>query len=136
MKLLQYRFKENDFKESSYVGCELESFFSKVGDLELVGISVDGDAHEGVRRRRLGPQEISTVIARSFEQSYAVKAIDYEKAASIKSLNSCRFLVFEDDGLLRMCYASEDDVLCFSKISPQVSVVSQLLVETDLFDFL
>jgi hypothetical protein len=136
MKLLQYRFSADDVNESAYVGREVELFFRRANDLNLIGIFSIATEPGGVERKRLQPSDLPLIIEQSFQQSYSIEKIDYSKRASIKSSESCRFVVFEDDGLLRICYSSDNDTIKFVKLSPQISDVSNLLIETDLFDFL
>ena len=136
MKLLQYRFAADDFREASYVGGEVILFFSGINDLNLDGIFSAIPKQGGIERRHLQPHSLSLVVAESFQQSYLVSRIDYQKYASIKSSASCRFLVFESDGLLRICYSSDDNIIEFKKLSPQITDESPLLIKTDLFDFL
>jgi len=136
MKLLQYRFATDDINESSYIGRKIESFFRTVNDLHLIGIFSLATGSGGVERKRLQPSALSLVVEQSFQQSYSIHKIDYSKWASIRSSESCRFVVFEDDGLLRICYSSNDNIIDFEKLSPRITDVSHLLAETDLFDFL
>jgi hypothetical protein len=136
MKLLQYRFSADDVIESSYVGREVRSFFRKVNDLKLNGVFSIAAAVGGVERKRLQLRNLALVAEQSFRQSFSINNIEYCKGASIKSSESCRFIVFEDDGLVRICYSSNDDAIKFDKLSPQIADASNLLVETDLFDFL
>jgi hypothetical protein len=136
MKLLQYRFTADDVNESSYVGHEIKSFFSAAKDLNLNAIISSTARRGGVKRKSLRSHDLSIVIAQSFEQSYLLNNIDYDKFISIKSMESCRFVVFENDGLLRICYSNEDSVIEFGKLRPELTDSSCLLTETDLFDFM
>lgn len=136
MKLLQYRFSEADVSEASYVGEQVKSFLERVNDLNLEGIFSIAAEPKGLKRKRLQPQGLALIVEESFQQSYITDKIDYSKSASIRSLESCRFIVFEDDGLMRVCYSTEDDSPTFPKLTPRIDDVSNLLIETDLFDFL
>jgi len=133
MKLLQYRFPADAVKEASYIGQEVEAFFCGIDDSNLMSIK---SSHRGIVRGSVNVGEIARIVTQSFEQSYEMGNIDYEKYVSIRSSKSCRFLVFEDDGLLRICFSNVDSVILFSKLSPKFSDESRLLIETDLFDFL
>jgi hypothetical protein len=136
MILLQYRFSADDIDESSYVGREISSFFRGANEQNMIVVFAATPSRGGAERKRLHIPDLSSIAAQSFQESYRLANIDWSKRASIKSLESCRFVVFEDEGLVRICYSNDDDAIRFEKLSPQVADVSNLLVETDLFDFL
>lgn len=73
------------------------------------------------------------VAAAGFEQSFEL-VVNYEKRISIKSSITCRFVVFGDDGLIRMCFSHNDSVVRFEDLRPTIEDVSHLLITTDLFD--
>jgi hypothetical protein len=135
LKLFQYRFGADGINRSSQVGDGIKSFFERANDLNLNGIFSTLHDRSSVERKPLEPHKLSQVAARSFQQSYSLKNIRYDYCGSIKSLESCRFAIFEDDGLVRICYASEDEIIGFEQLSPAIADVSSLLIETDLFDF-
>jgi hypothetical protein len=63
------------------------------------------------------------------------KKIDYSHAVVIKSNRTCRLVVPEDDGLLRVRLPHDDEIPDFSPLVSSVDDVSRLLIETDFFDY-
>ena len=136
MKLFQYRFGLDDAAKSFSVGEELKHFFTSNAEKELVSIAIDNSARTKEVRTKIGSQEVlRRTASQSFVNSYSAN-VDHEVPWAIKSKTSCRFVVFLDNGLIRICYASDDEIIQFNSASPDVLDVSTLLIETDFFDFL
>lgn len=72
-------------------------------------------------------------VTDSFVQSYS-DTVDYSNYVSIRSNISCRFVVVEDDGLLRVRHAQDDAPIDFAGLPHALEDVSELLVKSDLFD--
>lgn len=135
MKLFQYRFGPNDASKSSSIGEKIQHFFMSNEEKDLVTIAIDNATMTKEIRTKISVKELGRVTSQSFENSYS-KNVDHEVPWAIKSKTSCRFIVFLDDGLLRICHASDDEIVRFDFASPDVHDVSTLLIETDFFDFL
>lgn len=73
-------------------------------------------------------------IANSMINFCKIKNISYDVCAYIKSKVSCRFISLEDDGVIRVCFKTDDDHIDFSGVEYQVCDVSDWLITTDMFD--
>jgi hypothetical protein len=135
MKVIQYRFLPSGQAHATLVGEAIQGIFTSAGDGDLTAIHVNKSSKETVLRRPVEATQLKSLIMDAFLQSFA-DDIDYSKWASVRSNTTCRFVVIEEFGLLRMCYASDDRIVTFDNILVDVSDVSDLLVNTDLFDFL
>lgn len=133
MKLIQYRFLPNASASARLVGSALQSLFEGASDLDVRAVYVEPRQLNKVICRNIKVEEIGVLAGRSFSQSYA-KAINYSDYLSIRSNITCRFVVFEDDGLLRICHRLEDDILDFGRLVREVKDISEILIKSDLFD--
>jgi hypothetical protein len=58
------------------------------------------------------------------------------RVLAIKSLQSCRKLIFEYDGLMRIVQSNNDNVPRFGDYTPEVEDISSWLIDTDVFDLI
>lgn len=135
MKLIQYRFSTNDAKISSRIGSIVESFFSSVTDGNFMAFYIDGEFRDRIVRKYIRSDDIQSISSESFYQSY-LETLSYGKVWALKAVSSCHFIVFEDDGLLRICCSNDDRPPDFGETNPVISDASELLITTDLFDHL
>lgn len=86
-------------------------------------------------RKPIKVEDIGSIVSASFEESFS-RTIKHERWKSVRSVESCRFVVVEYDGLVRICYKHEDETINFNFASPAISDESELLITTDFFDYL
>ena len=134
MKLLQYRFSPSDLEMSVAIGKSISSFFERVKDIDLNIIYVSHENKETLSSKSINIGNLSIIISDAFSESFS-NSREYGKGSSVRSIISCRFIVVEDDGLVRMCYSNDDEVVDFGPLYPEVTDISSMLIETDLFDF-
>lgn len=134
MKLIQYRFLKNDAGAALDIARGIQDLFESTGDTNLVMLQVAEPSRDRLIVVPVNPHQLFGIIQNSFSQSFS-KNIDYNTIATVKSCKSCRFVVFEDDGLVRICYSQGDEPLKFNSNYTEKADVSRLLIDTDLFDF-
>ena len=133
MRLIQYRFLKNDARALD-ISRMIQGLFESTGDMDLVMLKVTEPSRDSLLAVPVNPHQLTNIIHTSFSQSFS-KNIDYDTISTIKSCKSCRFVVFEDDGLVRICYSHGDKLLKFNSSYTEKTDVSRLLIDTDLFDF-
>jgi hypothetical protein len=79
--------------------------------------------------------EIQHFASEAFIKSFAIEAV-YGDIFAISSIESCRFVVFEGDGLIRICYSNDDKIDHLNELGVAVEDISSLLLTTDVFDYL
>ncbi|MEM8771168.1 MAG: hypothetical protein AAGD92_05905 [Pseudomonadota bacterium] len=134
MKVIQYRFNPQAQSHSKGVGEAVADFFKGQGETNLLAISVDEETKEHIVRKKISVQDIASKISSTFLESYS-NQIDYTNFYSIKSIISCRFVVVDGEGLIRICYSSNDQPIEFKGLRSTAEDISNYLIETDIFDF-
>jgi hypothetical protein len=136
LKLLQARFTNLTPLQWDSVAEEISRLFQSLGEFDLTSISVNAATRSKLDYQGVPTQRLSEILKRSFIASQKVKVDDYSEIVTVKSNRSCRFIVTEDDGLIRICLAADDPAPDFTNIGAEMSDASHLLVETDLFDYI
>lgn len=133
MRLFEIRLSDGDLKNLAQTGAELRHVFVPEEDMQIKFVFNDKN-NESLFR--LGDStEVAKEISSSIENSCR-KRRGYGEIFAISSLNTCRFLIFEDDGLVRVCLTHDDSISIFDKIRSDVRDISTQLIETDLYDHL
>ncbi|MBB5986659.1 hypothetical protein [Sphingobium lignivorans] len=133
MKLIQYRFNLNALSNASLIGHAVQAFFERERDLALRAVYVDKGEPDKLAVKAIDIEQVGGIIERSFIQSCA-DVVCYSEYASIRSNTSCRFVIIEDDGLLRVCHAQDDAMIDFADMPHTSEDISEMLVKSDLFD--
>jgi hypothetical protein len=135
MKLLEYRFSEKDITSVAAIADCIASYFLADNAFESEAIYSNG-LMGGTSRAAVRRSELVKTISYSFSNSFSIK-VDYARCVALKARSSCLFAVFEDDGLVRICLPWSDIEKSFPIIlDTEASDISELLITTDLFDFI
>lgn len=126
MRLTEFRFTKLDLSHSQIVVNTISHVF--VNDVDLIFISDNKRVISQV-------SDFSNIALTSFSSSFQ-KELKLDAPHSMRSLISCRFVVFEDDGLVRICQSNDEAIIEFPLHHPEIFDISKMLVETDLFDYL
>jgi hypothetical protein len=133
LKLVQFRFAERHKIHASQVGQTIQSIFSVEDDGKVKTIYATRES--GPRYRLVRREVVHKIAAEGFEKSFA-RNLSYGEVFAISSIGSCRFVVFEEGGLIRMCLSNDDESEVFEEFATKGEDVSDLLVSTDIFDYL
>ncbi|HEX8225547.1 MAG TPA: hypothetical protein VF605_17165 [Allosphingosinicella sp.] len=133
-KLIEIRFDNSTEIQWRAVADCCSSLFEELGEFDLKAISVPGPGHHAAISRDISIIELSSVLEASFSASQA--AANPFDIVTISSNKTRRFIVTEDDGLIRLCLATDDPIPDFASLGGSMSDVSHLLITTDLFDFI
>lgn len=104
-----------------------------VDDLSIHTVGVEPKLMEKIIRKPVSVDNLAVIASDSFVESFS-RSVDLEKQVSFKSTESCRFVDFYDDGLVRVCYSNDDEIIRFDRLSPEVTDISEWLIKTDFFD--
>lgn len=80
--------------------------------------------------------QMRELLAASFAASEKMVLQRMDEIVTIRSNRSCRFVVAEFDGLVRICLSNDDPDPDFSGLDAELTEVSRLLTDTDLFDYI
>ena len=136
MKLLEARFGDLSDKQWSAVADYCAALFGELGEVSLNVISATGLGNSQIQREDVLIGDVAHLLKQSLIATCQLNSIRTSDIVTIKSTASCRFIVTEDDGVLRICLASDDPAPDFSSFGAQVRDVSHLLITTDLFDYI
>ena len=133
MRLVQFRFDERHRLVAHEIGQKIQGIFWAELDQKIKVVS---STREGGPQYLLrGLDAVDHIASEAFENSFR-STTHYGSVFALKSINSCRFVFFDADGLVRVCLSNDDDVQFFSSLGVQIEDVSDLLVSTDIFDYL
>jgi hypothetical protein len=133
MKLIQYRFSPEALTHACSVGEAVQALFEGTGDIDLRSVHVERGDIDRLVSRHISASEVGKALTRSLIESYS-DIVSYSDYVSVRSNTSCRFVIVEDDGLLRICHAHLDPIINFTGLQHTAEDVSELLIKTDLFD--
>lgn len=133
MKLLQFRFAEEHKIHASQIGQKIQSIFAAEDDSKIKAIYATPES--GPRYSLRSRDDVSGIASDAFEKSFG-DVTSYGEVFAISSIGSCRFVVFEENGLVRICLSNDDESEIFGELAIEGADFSDLLVATDLFDYL
>ena len=136
LKLLQARFPNLTGQQWETVAEEISTLFQSLGEFDLTSISVQAANRSRVDYQPVPVQRLSGLLKTSFIASQESKLDNYSDIVTIKSNRTCRFVVTEDDGLIRLCLAADDPAPEFTSLGAEIKDASHLLIGTDLFDYI
>lgn len=133
MDLWQYQFRTEHQYMPVRVGCVIRDFFFSRADDDFMLLDFDIDGEVNEVRGDYG--ELMLVAARAFSSSFNAKAVRNEVAA-VRSTNSRRFVLFEGNGMIRICLSRFESPDLFGEFGVSPIGVTYLLTNTDMFDAL
>lgn len=136
MKLIEIRFANLSHRQWEDVATSCSRLFQELGEFDLSAISVSGPGRSEADIRNITIDEIAELLAISFRASQQTVNRNFADIITIKSNRSRRFIVTEEDGVIRICLAIDDPVPDFSSVGADTKDASHLLITTDLFDYI
>lgn len=137
MKIFEYRFSKIDENTGDKIAEILGEYLEGEGDIEFWMIE-NGPAmvkNTPINTLRLLDfSETVKSISKVFNANLKREGIDWNDYYTLKSKNTCRFIDFEWDGLMRLCMPENTDVQ-FDGLTYEWTDASHLLIETDFWDF-
>ena len=133
MKLYEYDLHAKHKANSQIISRAIEGLFSDRRD-EDIKIYLSGS--EIVRRSKIVKSwHTRPIIEEAYLSSFSLYCPD-DVPYALKSLGSCKFVHFEDDGVVRICFTHDGDPNIFDIIGVNANDVSELLISTDFFDLI
>lgn len=136
MKLYQWRFPSLDGPGWEDVAGQVGTAFRDLGEFDLTSLSVKSVGSSEVSLEPVSVAEMVPLLSVSFAASQRKTLERFSDIVTVKSNRSCRFIVTETGGLVRICLSNDDPVPDFSRLGVEPEDVSHLLTRTDLFDFI
>jgi hypothetical protein len=133
MRLLEYRVSNSPTLDSNEVGRKIANFFKRQRDLALLAVINTRVTTSARAVTWLLEDDLEFAFEAAFRASFS-RTMDPFCTASIRSALTCRFVVFELDGLIRVCHASSDEAIQFESNPYSVADATELLASTDMFD--
>lgn len=133
MKLFQYEFQNKDDVTFRAVGEHVKDFFAVHNEHYLLKSFSGKFIYDKKIFKKLNISSMSGDVYNYLKLS-CKRTLTYGEIPVIISMTTCRFIVFEDDGVMRVCYKSCDNIIDLSCLNGSCVDISELLILTDLFD--
>ena len=133
MRLLEFRFAKTHNSIALGLGRKIQDLFSADEDREVKVISSSRES--GPRYVLCGIESVARIAHDAFQRSFSSET-QYGDEFAISSVGSCRFVVFDDGGLVRICVSNEDRIDFFDEFDVEGEDASELLISTDIFEYL
>lgn len=105
-----------------------------VGDREWIAIVI-GDNQVDLQYEKIDCDNMGMEFATALSQSVE-NAVTHGMPFAFKSIISCRFLRFHDDGLFDLCLADADEPESIGTHFKDGQDISKFLLITDFYDFI
>jgi hypothetical protein len=132
MKLYQYRFSKSALKKPTILCQSISGVFDTNFDINIITTYWSGQF--SITNINC-TDDIEKNILNGLSSSFKMVANE-GRVLAIKSLQSCRKLIFEYDGLMRIVQSNNDNVPRFGDYTPEVEDISSWLIDTDVFDLI
>lgn len=136
MKLIEIRFGNLGEQQWEAIAVRFVDLLKHLEEFDLSVISPSGPGFTQDNKREISVDDVLKILKTAFLASFQLVNRNFSDMATIRSNRTRRFIIVEDDGLVRICLATVDPVPDFSDFGAEVNDASQLLINTDLFDYI
>lgn len=134
MKLIQYRFSHTQLIHCKPLAKSILNFLFETEDTDIRLQYTDSQGALKFHCGKIDSSGIEDRLTKTMEQSLGRTRYD-ENYITIRSNKTCRFIVVEDDLLIRICHAHSDELIDFEFLEYIAEDVSNLLIMSDMFDW-
>lgn len=136
MKLIEIRFGNLREQQWEAIAARFVDFLEQLEEFDLSILSASGPGYTQDDKREISVGDVFEILKTAFLASFQLVNRNFSDMATIRSNRTRRFIIVEDDGLVRICLATVDPVPDFSDFGAEVADASSLLIATDLFDYI